>query len=78
MNPNPTPKPGPDDPVIPGEKPVRQEDPPTRVPQPNPDEVQGEPKRLKRKVTYTDSFIAATSTAQIGRIKRQNLLLLFL
>lgn len=77
MNPNPTPKPGPDDPVIPGEKPVKQEDPPTRVPQPNPDEIQDEPKRLKQ-VTYTDAFIAAMSTEHTGRIKRQNLLLLFL
>ena len=78
MNPNPTPKPGPDDPVIPGEKPVRQEDPPTRVPKPNPDEVRDEPERVTRNVTFTDSFIAATSTKLLGRGKRQNLLLLFL
>ena len=57
---------------------MKQEDPPTRVPSPNPDEVRDEPQRLKRKVTYTDAFIAATSTSQIDRIKRQNLLLLFL
>lgn len=78
MNPNPTPKPGPDDPVIPGEKPVRQEDPPTRVPQPNPDEVRDEPQRLIRNVTYADSFVATTSTKVVGSSKRQNLLLLFL
>lgn len=78
MNPNPTPKPGPDDPVLPGEKPAKQEDPPTRVPQPNPDEIPDEPQRLKRKLFYTGDFVAATATAQVGRIKRQNLLLFFL